>query len=176
MAETSTEMMEENGTETANQEQKTFTQEELDKIVQSRVIHEQKRYADYETLKEKAARLDSIEEANKTELQKATEKAESLQAQIDALTKQNELRDIRSKVSKELNIPAELLTAETEEACRTQADAILKFARPNGYPTVQDGGQPQKATITKESILSDIQNGRTRDALKAIQDNIKLFE
>lgn len=173
MAETSTVMMGEKGTETTNQEPRTFTQEELDKIVQTRLLHEQKKYGDYEALKEKAAQLDAIKEANKTELQRATERAESLQAQIDALTRQSELRDIRSKVSKELNIPADLLTAETEEDCRTQADAILKFARPNGYPSVQDGGQPQKTTITKESILS-IQNDRER--LKAIQENIKIFE
>ena len=34
------------------------------------------------------------------------------------------------------------LTADTEEACNAQADAILAFAQPDGYPVVKDNGTP----------------------------------
>lgn len=56
-------------------EGKTFTQAELDKIVVDRLRQQKAQFGDVEDLKVKAARLDAIEEANKTENQKAIDKA-----------------------------------------------------------------------------------------------------
>ncbi len=66
---------------------RTFTQDELNAIVQTRLADERKKYADYDSLKEKAGKYDAQEEANKSELQKANEKATDLQAKLDAMTK-----------------------------------------------------------------------------------------
>ena len=62
-----------NGTaaETQENEQRTFTQAEMNAIIQDRLTRERGKYADYETLKAKAAKFDAAEEAGKTELQKA---------------------------------------------------------------------------------------------------------
>ena len=43
-------------------------------------------------------------------------------------------------------MPASLLTGETEEACKSQADAIKAFAQPSGYPRVPDGGEVGKTS------------------------------
>ena len=51
--------------------QKTFTQEEMNRIIADRVQRERSKYNDYDSLKEKAAKYDAHEEASKTELQKA---------------------------------------------------------------------------------------------------------
>ena len=40
------------------QEQRTFTQSEMNAIIQDRLNRERSKYADYEALKEKAAQLD----------------------------------------------------------------------------------------------------------------------
>lgn len=127
---------------TQETEQKTFTQEELNAIVNDRLGRQKAKYADYDDLKAKAAKFDKLEEASKTELQKATEKATALQSELDAIKKQAELREIREKVAKETGVTANLLTADTEEACTEQAKAILEFAgSQKGYPTVKDGGE-----------------------------------
>ena len=97
--------------------------------------------ADYDDLKAKAAQFDAAQEAGKTELQKANEKAAKLQQQLDALNSANTLREVRAKVSAATGVPADLLSGDTEEACTAQAQAILKFAKP-GYPNVRDGGDP----------------------------------
>ena len=70
-----------NGTaaETQENEQRTFTQAEMNAIIQDRLTRERGKYADYEALKAKAAKFDAAEEAGKTELQKANEKADALQ-------------------------------------------------------------------------------------------------
>lgn len=130
-----------------NQE-RTFTQAELDEIVKARLGKERAKFADYDDIKAKALKLDEMEEANKSELQKATEKADALQAQLDALTKANGLRDIRDKVANETGVPVSLLTAETEDDCKAQAEAILAFAtstnKPVNYPSVKDAGETNK--------------------------------
>lgn len=116
----------------------TFTQEDVDRIVQKRLA----KFADYEALKEKAEKFDAAEEASKSDLQKAEERAAALQAELDALKKADTIRTVRDEVSKDKSVPAELLTGETKEECEAQADAILQFAKPTTYPRVRDGGEP----------------------------------
>ena len=124
-----------------NEVEKTFTQTELDQIVQDRLKREREKYGDYNSLKEKAARLDEIEEASKTELQKATERAEKLQAELSAMKHADEIRTIRDKVAQATGVPVGLLSGETEDACTEQANAILSFKSATPYPTVRDGGE-----------------------------------
>jgi cation transport ATPase len=60
--------------EPSGPEPKTFTQEQVNRMMQERVARvKSEPPADYEELKAKAARLDEIEEANKSELEKAND-------------------------------------------------------------------------------------------------------
>lgn len=141
--------------ETVNQEQgseKTFTQADLDRIVGERLSREREKFADYDAIKEKASQFDAFQEAQKSELEKATERANQLQAQIDKMTKADKLRQLREKISTETGVPAGLLSGETEEACKEQANAILSFAKPTGYPQVKDAGETKP-----------VGGGKTRD-------------
>ena len=92
---------------------RTFTQQEVDDIVLKRLNKER------------------------------AKKTDALQAQLEAITKANEVRDIREKVASDTKVPANLLTGLTEEACLEQAQAILAFAKTNGYPRVKDSGELQ---------------------------------
>ena len=103
---------------------KTFTQAELDAIVADRLARERAKYPDYESIKAKAEKYDAAEEAGKSELQKANERAAALKTELDGLKKANQLRELRASVAKEKGVPEALLTGETEEACKAQADAI----------------------------------------------------
>ena len=135
--------------ETVNQEnqqaienpEKTFTQAEVDAIVGDRLKRDRQKYADYDALKEKANKFDEMEEANKTELQKAIERGDALQVELDKLKGANAVRDLRIKIAEETGVPANLLTGSTEDECRDQAKAILAYANPSGYPNVRDGGE-----------------------------------
>lgn len=87
------------------------------------------------------------------ELQKVQEKAAQLESELAGLKLSNQLRDMRAAVAKDKGVPAELLTGDTEDACKTQADGILAFARPSTYPTLPDGGEAAKigaATSTRD--------------------------
>jgi iron-sulfur cluster repair protein YtfE (RIC family) len=124
-------------------EERRFTQAELDKVVADRLARERQKYEGFAELKEKAAKFDEMEAASKTELQKATEKAEKLEKELNSLKKAEEVRVIREKVAKEEGIPVNLLTGETEEDCVAQAKAINAFANPDTYPALRDGGEVQ---------------------------------
>lgn len=124
------------------QSEKTFTQAELDAIIADRLNREKAKYADYEQLKEKAGKYDA-EADKRSDIEKLTEKAAQLEKQLNAMNREKEVRSIRDKVAAELKIPASLLTAETEEECKAQAQAIIDFAKP-GYPDLRDGGENHK--------------------------------
>ena len=127
--------------ETATQEEVKFTQADLDRIVQDRLSREREKYGDYDALKAKAEKFDQIEEASKTELQKATERATALQSELDAMKNAEKMRVMREKVAKDTGVPVGLLTAENEDACKEQAKKILEFSKPSGYPQMWDGGE-----------------------------------
>ena len=58
-------------------------------------------------------------------------------------------------MAREKNVPVELLTGETTEACQAQADGILAFAKQQtAYPALKDGGEvtAPKAGTTRESF------------------------
>ena len=130
-----------NSQENATEEVRTFTQDEVNSFLAKDRKQMAERYADYDELKEKAARLDQIEEDAKSELQKATERAEKLQAELSAMKHADEIRTIRDKVAQSTGVPASLLTGDTEEACNEQAAGILSFKTTAAYPTVRDGGE-----------------------------------
>ena len=151
--------------ETVKQEQateKTFTQAEVNQIVSDRLTREQAKFADYADLKAKAAKFDEIEEANKTELQKANERAEALQGELDGLKKAEALRQMRETVANETGVPAKLLTGETKEACAAQAQAIMEFAKPAAYPSIKDGGETTVTTTkTNRQMFADWLNAQS---------------
>lgn len=151
----------ENGTEV---EEKTFTQDEVNRIVQERIIRDRKDRADYDELKAKADKFDALEEASKSELQKATERAEKLEAEINTMKREKEIADIRSSVSDETGVPASLLSGEDEESCKAQAEAILKFKEADnknvGYPILKDAGEAKGKVngTTKQQFAEWLEN------------------
>lgn len=146
--------------ENKTQETKTFTQDELNAIVSDRLKRANEKYADYDALKEKATKFDEIEEKNKSELEKANERAQALEKELEAMKATNQLRDIKEKVSSETGVPMHLLTADTEEALMEQAKAISEYAKPQGYPTVKDGGEVHQVGkhSTREQFAEWAQN------------------
>lgn len=136
--------------------ERTFTQAEMDAVIGDRLARERAKYADYNDLKAKAQAYDAAQEADKSDLQKATERADALEKELNALKTANQERELKDKVSAETGVPASLLRGSTEDELKAQAQAILDFAKPQkGYPAVKDAGE-----VTKVS------GGSTRDQFK----------
>jgi hypothetical protein len=129
---------ENNATMEQPKEEKLFTQEQVNGFFNKRYSEMMSQLEEY---KSKAEKFDQLEEANKSELQKATERAQALEAELNSMKQAETIRTIKTKVATESGVPAELLTGTTEEECKAQADAILNFAKPQGYPTLKDSGE-----------------------------------
>ena len=121
---------------------------------------ERSKYEGFEDFKAKAQKFDEQEEANKTELQKAQERAEELEAKLKKKEHEETIRQMKKQVAEEFKVPADLLTGETEDDCRTQAQAIMSFATSQGYPTVKDGGEsnPIHKKTTRDSFKEWAEN------------------
>lgn len=131
-------------------QERTYTRAELDAIIGDRLNLELAKYADYEDIKAKAAKFDELENASKTELQKATEEVTALKQELNALKTQQKVAAIRAKVAQEMGVPADLLFGEEEEDCKKQAEAILKFAQPNTYPGIRKS-RPKRSAVPEGS-------------------------
>lgn len=151
-----------------NTETQTYTKEQVEEIVKSRLARDRKQFADYDVLKTKAAKLDEIEEANKTELQKATDQIADLQSQI-AAAKQ---RELINTVAIKYGIPADYMDMlhgtdeETLEAQATKLQALLKPAQkpvmreepPSGGHSPFIGSAPSQDTTDVNQLIAKTQS------------------
>lgn len=160
--------------------EKTFSQSDVNRIVEDRLRREQAKYADYDDLKAKAAKFDEQEEANKSELQKATEANRKLESQ---LAKQKHAGLVANACLKH-GIPAEfadLVTGDDEESIDKTAEKVAKLVITQGKPPASgrvrhpldgEGNQPggQGSMSIREQIAVAEKRGdyQTSMTLKSI--------
>ncbi len=167
-------MSEEKTPATTEEAAKTFTQEQLDKIVKERLARAKADVpADYEELKAKAAKLDELEEASKSELEKLTGQYATLKAAHDQLVRDNEVRAWAAEVSAETGVPASVLRGGTKEEIEEHAKAILGSGLSH-YGSAPDNGEANSVdTVTAESIWA-IEDPVKR--IEAISKNLDKFK
>lgn len=125
------------------------SQEQLDKLISSRIARERSKFADYQQLQEKAARFDELEEANKSELQKAQD---ALAAETKARTAaQVEL--LRIQIAGERGLDAKAaayLQGGTREELEASADglAALIGTKPSMQPNPLQGREQYPGNTT----------------------------
>lgn len=121
------------------------TKEQIDKLLDLNGADINNARGELQSLKDQIEELKKApaDPAPQEGLQEARDQIAQLQKELDGMKNAEKIRGIREKVSVEKKVPASLLTGETEAACTKQADAILSFARSQGYVNVPDGGEPQ---------------------------------
>lgn len=113
---------------------KTFTQADLDRILADRLSREKGKYADYDDLKAKAAKLDEQEAANKSDIEKATAAAAEAAERAAAA----ELRALRLEVAGDKGLSpsqAKRLVGTTREELEADADELLADFPPTSKPS-----------------------------------------
>ena len=121
--------------------------------------------------REKAEKWDEAEAAGKGELERAQADAEAARAEAEAANAELSRMRAASAVSAETGVPAALLHGSTEEEMRSEASAIMAYARTApAYPA--DKGGASGGGPTKSSIES-IKDPAAR--LRARAENINLY-
>lgn len=144
---------------TAGEEQqeaaKTFTQDDVNRIVAERVKRVKAEVpVDYDDLKAKAAKFDELEEASKSELEKAREAAEKYQSELSALREEQAHAAMVAKVSADTGIPATFLHGATEDDVRAIADALGSYIKNLGvgFPADKGGAARSAQSMTREQV------------------------
>lgn len=102
-------------------EPKSFTQEQVDQIVEKRLAKERGKYKDYDELKSKAMKLDEMENA-------------ALRKQIDDAAAEKQHAEWVSEVAKDKDVPAELLRGGSKEELEAHADLLRAALHPASKP------------------------------------------
>lgn len=155
-----------NQTQTADndtQQTKTFTQEELERILAERLKREREKYKDYDELKKAAEELRKIKESQMSEQEKLQMRLAEIER--EKLERERELAELKTslvkqKVLNELGLPlslADRIFGETEEEIRQDAEELKKLLglQANtkiGTGTNPAGGNKGTRTFTKEEI------------------------
>lgn len=119
--------------ENSNDFRPITSQDELDRRIGERLERERSKFADYEDLKSKAARLDEIEDANKTEIQKAQERLQAAEAEVGKVPARvaEALRDHLVRLHEITDEDAELfLNASEPETLLKQVERLLARSEP----------------------------------------------
>jgi hypothetical protein len=116
---------------------------------------------------EKAKQFDALEEANKTELQKAQD-ALTIAQQEAALAK---VDAIRSRISAATGVPENLLAGATEDTIQAAADAALAFKGTTATTAARVGGADISGGAAKPTIYTREQI-KNPEFYKAHRDDI----
>ena len=146
--------------------ERTFTQAEVNEMMGKVRRETREKFSDYDDLKAKAEAYDESQQAAKSDLEKALERAAKAEGEAEALRKATERAQMLSRVSEETSVPASLLKGETEDDVREYASQLLAFAKKSSYPTDKGkGGSPKPMTMDEIRAMDDPKE--RREALKA---------
>jgi ribosomal protein S18 len=132
-------------------ETKTFTQEELNKIIEERLKREREKYKDYSELKKIAEEYKKIKEAEMTEQEKMLQKLSEYERSL--LDKEREAEELRIELLKirildEMGLPkawAKRIFGTNEEEIRQDAEELKKILGTPKPSQIGAGSNPASA-------------------------------
>lgn len=135
---------------------RTFTQEEVNSLLARERRDAEAKYAGYDDYKAKAAKLDEIEEASKSDLEKAQAEAAKYKAKAEKYEADAKRADEVAEMSAKYGVDAVLLARMDGDV-----EGNAKFLKERGdalpkYPETYDGGSQGGGTggVTAEDIRS----------------------
>lgn len=151
------------------------TQQQLDRIIRDRLNREREKYADYAEAKKKAEEFDKLQEASRTDLEKAQARAQELEEKATKAEQKAMQMAIRSAVINEASkqkalspeavyklIDSNTLTVEDDGTVKGVSEAVTAlleentFLVGNGFTGNPDGGQRGSGQLThKRSDIAD---------------------
>lgn len=127
------------GEQQPNQEQpeSTFSQEDVNRIVQERLQREREKYSDYDELKTAAERAQELEAEKQT-----------LAERVAEFEAKEERQKLVSDVANDTGVPADALRGDTKEELEAHAEVLKALMKPTG-PVIP--GQEKRPHKVEES-------------------------
>jgi hypothetical protein len=140
---------------------KTFTQEQVNDLIAREKGNLQRRYADYDDIKSKAAQFDALAEAQKTDLERVTGERDTFKTQAESASVEN----LRLRVALDKKLPAELidrLRGTTKEEMEADADQLLELVVTRRDEAPEFNGGARRGAPTEDDMNARLRAGRGR--------------
>lgn len=136
------------------------SQEDLNKVIDERLKRERAKFSDYKDLKAKAGRLDEIEAANKSEIEKANDAKSAAERERD----EARAEALRLRVATKYGVSDEdadlFLTGTDEETLTRQAERLAgreaDRKRKGNYVPGEGANPPAKRTGSTAEQFADV--------------------
>ena len=129
------------GEQQSNQEQpdSTFSQEDVNRIVQERLQREREKYSDYDDLKTAAERAQELESEKQT-----------LAERVAEFEAREERQKLVSDVAQDTGVPADALRGDTKEELEAHAEVLKSLMKTTGPVIPGQEKRPQKVEESEE--------------------------
>lgn len=135
---------------------KTFTQTDVDKLINDRIARERKKYAGHDDYKRKASEFDKLEDAKKSEVQKLNDQLTAAHVELQGYR----VAEIRRNAAVDAGLDqrfAKYITAADETEAIEQAKELaehFKQVEQQKRPDLKQGARQQTAqTLTRDELL-----------------------
>ncbi len=130
------------------------TQADMDKVVEGRLERQRKQFADYDDLKEKAGKVDTISKEWEDKLKAKDTEVTELSGKVKAA----ELGTEKVKIIHEFGLKDELhefVTGETADEMRERAEKLAKGVG-GGKVVIKKNGKPDEKTSDSKTIAKGL--------------------
>mgnify|MGYP007101893404 CR=1 FL=1 len=141
---------------------RTFTQDEFNSLIAREKRSLRDKYADYDELKAKAAKLDEIEQAQKTDLEKAQDALAQMQRERDEAIAERDARQAEidhaaavQNAAAQYKVDAALLARMSGDVDENAKFLAEQSANAQKYPNVRDNGEGGAAPLTEAEIAAE---------------------
>lgn len=118
---------------------KMLTQDEVNAIVGKTRKEERAKFSNYEEYKAAAEELRKLKEKDKTELERAVERAEAAEARLAEREAADAIAQAAREVAKATGVPEEALRGTTREEIEAHAEVLKPFFAKDAAPSVNTG-------------------------------------
>lgn len=131
-----------------------LTQADVDKVVENRLERQKKQFADYDDLKDKAGKVDTVAKEWETKLKAEAEAKADLEKQLGSAKLETEKVKVihEFKLSDELS---EFVTGETADEMRQRAEKLSK-GLPGGKVLIKKEGKPDEKQTDSKKIAQKL--------------------
>jgi hypothetical protein len=151
-----------NGENQSADDSRQFTQEEFNRLLAREKYALRDKYADYDELKAKAAKLDELEQAQKSDLEKAQDALAAMQKERDEAIAERDAKQAEidhaaavQKAASEYKVDAALLARMSGDVDENAQFLAEQNANAQKYPNVRDNGEGNAAPLTEAEIAAE---------------------
>lgn len=138
-----------------------LTQADVDKVVETRLERDRKKFADYDDLKEKASKVDTISQEYDDKLKAAGEEKSAVETELGKA----KLETVKVKAIHEFKLSNELsefITGDDEKTIRSQAEKLSKGV-PGGSLKIDKTPKPDEKTSDTKKVAQGLFGKKSDD-------------